>query len=277
MRHYSHAHGIPLDVVWPLALAAVVVLLLVWRFRARERVAASGPLTTSPPIEERTETPQASKRQRWKPRIDLINEGKGLMLDLQNTFAPEITGALACDVLDPRGGPPERLTIRPGIRDRVWCVYPDQFSGPLEGQGNRLMWGTYEVRWSEADEDWNWVEFARIEIEVAKPEMSEAERILALKDLLAEMYKRYERLRPLDSLPVAVEWAQLARDLLTDALGRAEADQWFDGGVPGKGANWLAYGLQDISKELESKTIRPGFSPAEWEQRLQQTDEGVES
>jgi len=91
------------------------------------------------------------------------------MVDLQNHFRPEVTGALACDVRAPIG-PPARLTFAPGLRDRVYATYPEQWGVAVNG----LIPGTYHITWYEADDNWKWTEFAREEIEVARLESPRA-------------------------------------------------------------------------------------------------------
>jgi hypothetical protein len=112
-------------------------------------------------------------RRYWKPRTEVFNEGKSLMVDLVNSTGPEITGALAVDVENPSGGPPHRYIHGPGIRTRAYCVYPEQFTQGISG-----IWpGLYRIRWyewHEVDDDWEWIEIARDELEVPRAEPGKA-------------------------------------------------------------------------------------------------------
>jgi hypothetical protein len=48
MRHFFEGHGIPLDVIWPLSLAAFVLLLLYWRFIGANPVLELSPMWVVP-------------------------------------------------------------------------------------------------------------------------------------------------------------------------------------------------------------------------------------
>ena len=107
--------------------------------------------------------PREAERVRWQASAYVSAEGQNLMFDLKSLIGAQLVRGFRCDVRMPTGGIPASVSDgRTGPRERVWFTFPENLDYPMSG----LIPGKYESVWYEADEDWNWVEIARADVEV---------------------------------------------------------------------------------------------------------------